>query len=215
MAARLASLLALVMALLALLALLAGSVQARSSTCRAGSAGHGHGPRACAGSSRGSSAHGRRGAKPRRRKHAARAHKHSKPGRPAGATPAVCEDGQAPLVAAEGAISCADGSEPVCADGGSPRVSASRVICPVAAAEGQEEGEAGEGGCQDESACSYASSSEAVEDPCEDGPASKEADGSFLCGDGSEPSCIDGYSLTLSPDGSQLFCAADGGDLES
>jgi hypothetical protein len=119
-------------------------------------------------------------------------------------------------VAANGAISCADGSEPVCADGESPRVAASRVICPVAGAEGQEEEAGGsEGGCQGESACSDAGSSEAVEDACEEGPASKGADGSFLCGDGSEPSCIAGYSVTLSPDGSQLSCEPGDGDLES
>ena len=128
---------------------------------------------------------------------------------------AACQDGRAPLVAGDGSFSCADGSEPVCADGASPHVSASRVICPAASAEDQEEAESSEGGCQAESACSPSGSAEAPEDPCEDGPATRAPDGSFVCGDGAEPSCVSGYNLTVSPDGSALSCVPNYGALES
>jgi hypothetical protein len=84
--------------------------------------------------------------------------------------PAVCEDGNTPVLEAEGSFSCEDGSEPLCEDGATPTRSTNgkSLVCTVASeseatggdAECEEEPEAGEG-----SACGI--ETEAGEQACE------------------------------------------------
>lgn len=212
-ASRLAALLVLAVALAALLA---GSVQASSSVCRPASARSGHGPRVCAASRKGASAHARHTAGARHHKRTAhrKRNRRSRPAGPVAGVIATCEGGRAPVVAANGTISCADGGAPACEDGASPRISGSRVICPTAAAESREEAEVGEAGCSGEAACS-SSSSEGGEEPCEDGPAKRGEDGSFQCTDGSEPECLSGYRLTVTANGSEMLCVPGGTEPEA
>jgi hypothetical protein len=105
--------------------------------------------------------------------------------------PASCEDGSRPHSEGEGDYSCADGSEPVCANGAepTPTLSGTKLVCPLASAPGIDWSEA----------------------ECEDGEApERDASGSYVCEDGSRPSCPDGSQPTLSDDGSMLVCMTHG-----
>jgi hypothetical protein len=113
--------------------------------------------------------------------------KRSKPSTVTGRFAAACEDASAPVRAGDGSFSCRDGSEPTCEDGSSPTLSSdgSTLVCEFGSPGG-------------------AGSAEAV---CEDGSAPNPAgNGSFSCGDGSEPSCEDGSPPTPSSEGSALLC---------
>jgi len=106
-------------------------------------------------------------------------------------TPAVCEDGSAPVNDGGGSFSCADESEPACGDGSAPELSSNgaALVCPVKA--------------------SAPGRSEAV---CEDGSAPVRAgDGPFSCDDESQPVCEDGSVPAPSSSGSTLVCAPESG----
>lgn len=119
------------------------------------------------------------------------------------ATPASCEDGRAPLRAANGSFSCADESEPSCEDGATPARSANgaELLCPPVQSGGASFCSDGSGG---ECTISWASTGQPA---CEDGTAPVLANsGSFACDDGSEPTCESGPAPSPSPDGSELLC---------
>lgn len=104
-------------------------------------------------------------------------------------SPAVCEDGSAPVDGGGGSFTCADESEPACSNGAVPELSKSgtTLVCPA---------EAGDSG-----------SPEAV---CEDGSAPVRAgDGSFSCDDESLPVCEDGSVPVPSSSGSTLVCGGE------
>jgi hypothetical protein len=103
------------------------------------------------------------------------------PGEPA------CEDGSAPVQAADGSSACTDGSSATCDDGSPALLSedGSTLLCTI--------GSTGPTG--------------AGEPRCEDGSAPMvEADGSPSCADGSEPACPVGSSLVTSSDGTEVDC---------
>jgi hypothetical protein len=106
-------------------------------------------------------------------------------------TPAVCENGSAPVNEGGGSFSCADESEPMCGNGSTPELSSNgaALACPVKA--------------------SGAGLTEAV---CEDGSAPVRAgDGSFSCDDESQPVCEDGAVPASSSSGMTLVCGAESG----
>jgi hypothetical protein len=83
--------------------------------------------------------------------------------------PAVCDDGSAPVVGAEGSFSCEDGSEPLCEDGATPTRSSNgkSLVCAVSS----ESEASGEAECEEQEAeeglgCS--AGAEAGELACED-----------------------------------------------
>jgi hypothetical protein len=81
------------------------------------------------------------------------------------AAPALCEDGNAPMRAADGTFSCADGSEPECEGGATPTASHSghRLLCP-ASAEAEAESSSNEAECEREgSGCATAAGEEVCE----------------------------------------------------
>jgi hypothetical protein len=85
--------------------------------------------------------------------------------------PAVCEDGNAPVLGAEGSFSCEDGSEPLCENGATPKRSSDgkSLVCAVAS---EPEASGGEAQCEEAEAeegmgCSV--EPEAGEQACEAG----------------------------------------------
>jgi hypothetical protein len=200
----------LVAAALTLLAFSSQSLaRARKGACPSSSAAHvRHVPRACAQSKRTSKpshkgkAHARARVKGHHGKHAATkkqaaegqpAKTTTKPPAPASQTPAICEDGSAPLRAGDGSFSCDDESDPVCENGATPAPSSdgSSLVCAAAGPSGYSEA------------------------TCEDGSAPLRAgDGSFFCDDESEPTCEDGSEPTLRSDHA-LRCNAPPGHYES
>ncbi|HEV3033172.1 MAG TPA: hypothetical protein VGX72_00150 [Solirubrobacteraceae bacterium] len=93
------------------------------------------------------------------------------------AAPALCEDGNTPVRAADGSFSCADGSEPECEGGASPTASHSghHLLCPVSAeaesssneAECKQEGSGCATGAGEE-VCETSGSGDSSEFACED-----------------------------------------------
>jgi hypothetical protein len=93
------------------------------------------------------------------------------------AAPALCEDGNAPVRAADGTFSCADGSEPECEGGTTPTASHSGhlLLCPVSA---EAESSSNEAECEQEGlgcstgagedACETSGSGDSSEFACED-----------------------------------------------
>ena len=107
-------------------------------------------------------------------------------------TPAVCEDGSAPVNDGGGVFTCADESEPMCSNGSTPVLSSNRasLVCGV-----------------------NASGSGSTEATCEDGSAPVRAsDGSFFCDDESQPVCEDGSTPVVSSSGLTLVCAGESSD---
>ncbi len=155
-----------------------------------------HAPGACAHDGR---RHGERGhlrAKRHHAKHAVtrkRPKKRAKPRPPAPSPSATaqpqpsCDDGSDPVFLGGAPALCGDGSEPTCEDGAEPVLAngGSALICPVSPGAGSGPAPAV---CEDESA------------PVRSG------DGSFSCGDESEPECADGSEPSPSSDGSVLIC---------
>jgi hypothetical protein len=79
------------------------------------------------------------------------------------AAPALCEDGNTPVRAADGSFSCADGSEPECEGGATPTAAHSghRLLCPVSA---ESESSASEAECEQEgSGCAAGAGEEVCE----------------------------------------------------
>ena len=109
----------------------------------------------------------------------------AKPPAVTGRVGAVCEDGTAPILAADGSLSCQDGSEPTCEDGAGavPSGDGSALVCDTA----------------------LARSLPAA--TCEDGTAPVlTGEAFFSCRDGSEPRCEAGGGAVPSSDGSVLVC---------
>jgi hypothetical protein len=95
---------------------------------------------------------------------------------------ALCEDGAAPVLSANGSFSCQDGSEPVC-EGGATFIDGSPPVCTPAVASSLPHATCGDG------------SVPALTD-----------EASFSCRDGSEPQCEAGAAAVPSSDGSALVC---------
>jgi len=124
-------------------------------------------------------------------KHKAKAKRKTAPQAHA-ATPALCEDGSAPVSEGGGSFSCADESEPACSNGSAPVLSSNgqKLLCAVKA------DAAGQTGAV-----------------CEDGSAPVPAsEGSFSCDDESMPVCEDGSIPALSSSGSTLVCGPESSD---
>jgi hypothetical protein len=88
------------------------------------------------------------------------------------AAPALCEDGNAPVRAADGTFSCADGSEPECEGGATPTASRSGglLLCPVSAVSAEAESSSNEAECEQEGlGCATVSGEQACETPGADG----------------------------------------------
>jgi hypothetical protein len=102
---------------------------------------------------------------------------------PAASTPASCEDGGAPVRAANGSFSCLDGSDPECEDGSTPSRSGNGIslVCLVSAEAGSESGES----------------------ECEEGPAG-------LCEAGDDLSASEHPCQASSGDGSSFVCEDEG-----
>jgi hypothetical protein len=106
---------------------------------------------------------------------------------------AACEDGSAPVRAADGSFSCDDESQPVCEDGSTPTLSSdgSTLLC------------AGE----------PSQSSGVAEAVCEDGSiALQGSDGSFYCGGEAEPNCEGAPPPSLSNGHWTVLCNAVGSE---
>jgi hypothetical protein len=201
---------ALCLVLLAMLLGLPTTAQGRRASCP--SAAHlKHARHACTGATRSHRGHGRRASS-----------EHRTGGQPAGAhavtrtraagsggperVAASCDDGSHAISARQGALSCADGSEPRCEDGSSPaRASAGAPpSCPT-----ETESGAGEAVCEDDAgnACGVASEQPSPQPACADGgPALQRADGSSACGEDMAAGCTEGSALSFSSDGTSFVC---------
>ena len=113
-----------------------------------------------------------------------------------------CEDGTRATRAADGSLTCRDGSEASCPDGSSPASSRSGPACPVLAPSSAESPECDTGPNPECTA--------AWERPsCEDGSAAHQTDaGYYTCDDGSEPSCEEDLNPTFNARGFVIACEA-------
>jgi len=135
-----------------------------------------HGAHACVQSSH-------RGKKHRSNKHHGRHTLANAPSETAAVSePASCEDGSAPIQAANGSFSCADGSEPECEDGANPTRShnGKTLLCAVIA---ESESESAEDECEEglSALCSTEPLPGAKEQACE---VSSSTSSSFVCEEG-------------------------------
>jgi hypothetical protein len=202
----LAALLALALSMATFVVLLALSpqamAQARSAACPSSLTAHlKRGAGACTKAKRASrpagkskvhsrsKAKGRHSKHSKKRKHKTKAASKKAKSRAHAPTPALCEDGSAPVNEGSGSFSCTDESEPACSNGSTPVLSsnAETLVCAV-----------------------EASGSGLTEAVCEDGSAPVPAgEGSFACDDESMPVCEDGSLPEPSSSGSTLVCGAE------